>query len=471
MSDFLLENDAARRLIKTLGLPVPTPARLSRERGPWCARPLDDAPVVVAAAPGGQLGAAIAQTLVQAGAMPQLATPELAPAFGAPSEAYGRPLRILDPAALPDAARFHAIVFDATGCAVPSDLRSLYDAFHPFVRKLRGNGRIVVLGRPATGEDPATDATRTALEGFVRSLAKEVGRFGSTAHLLRVGIGAEAGLEGPLRFLLSRRSAFVSGQVLEIMASASEAAPWVRSLAGKVALVTGAARGIGAATARRLALEGAHVVCLDRPADGQLASTLAREIHGTTLLSDVAAPEAAATIANTLQETFGGVDIVVHNAGITRDKSLAHMKEDAWDLTLGINLGAVVAITDALLAGTLRDRGRIVLLSSVTGIAGNRGQTNYSASKAGLLGYARSLDARLRPRGITVNAIAPGFIETRLTAAIPLAMREAARRLSNLGQGGLPEDVADAITFLATPHAYGVHAQVIRVCGGALLGA
>jgi 3-oxoacyl-[acyl-carrier protein] reductase len=148
------------------------------------------------------------------------------------------------------------------------------------------------------------------------------------------------------------------------------------------------------------------------------------------------------------------------------------MKADAWDMAVDINLGAVVRITDRLLEDSvLRPGGRIICLSSVSGIAGNRGQTNYSASKAGIVGFVEALASKVAKKGITVNAIAPGFIETRLTSAMPVAIREAARRLSALGQGGKPEDVGQAITFLATPGAVGLTGQTVRVCGGGLVGA
>ena len=129
------------------------------------------------------------------------------------------------------------------------------------------------------------------------------------------------------------------------------------------------------------------------------------------------------------------MDIVVHNAGVTRDKTLARMKPELWDQALAINLDAVVRISEALVAGALRDQGRIVCLSSVAGIAGNMGQTNYAASKAGIIGVVRHLAGELAGRGIAVNAVAPGFIETRLTAAIPTMIREVGRRLSNSGPG------------------------------------
>jgi 3-oxoacyl-[acyl-carrier protein] reductase len=147
------------------------------------------------------------------------------------------------------------------------------------------------------------------------------------------------------------------------------------------------------------------------------------------------------------------------------------MTEQQWDQVLGINLEAIIRINSALLESGLRDGGRIVSLSSIAGIAGNTGQTNYAASKAGVIGMTRYLAGQLASRGITVNAVAPGFIETRMTAAVPLVVREVGRRLAALGQGGLPEDVARTIAFLASPGAAGVSGDVLRVCGGALLGA
>ena len=173
------------------------------------------------------------------------------------------------------------------------------------------------------------------------------------------------------------------------------------------------------------------------------------------------------------QRAAGGcLDILVHNAGITRDKTLAKMDEQRWDLTIDVNLSSVIAVTETLLKdGTVPDGGRVVLVSSIAGIAGNAGQTNYAASKSGIVGLTRHLGCVLADRDIAVNAVAPGFIETRLTHAIPFTIREVGRRFSNLNQGGLPVDVAEAITFFSTPGAGGLHGNVLRVCGGNLLGA
>ncbi len=477
MSDFLLQlgqNPRARRMIKRLGLPIPVPQALRRASGPWQDRPLTDETIVFAAAPGGHLAPMIAKTLAAAGANPHVVG-EMDAAFRDLGQAYGRPATALDPDALPDRFRARALVFDASGITTIAELAGLYEFFHPLVGALEKCARVVVLGTdPAGAETPEAAAAQTALEGFVRSAGKELGRKGSTSHLLRVAVGAEARLEGPLRWLLSRRSAFVTCQPITLSADAkADPEPaWVRPLEGKVALVTGAARGIGAATARLLAAEGAKVVCLDRPADSEPLGKVARDIGGVVLLLDVTDENAPDILADELGEKHGGVDIVVHNAGVTRDKTLARMKPAQWNQTLDINLAAVCRITDALAQrDVLADGARIICLSSVAGIAGNVGQTNYAASKAGIVGYVRGLAPTLAARGITVNAIAPGFIETRLTAAIPVMIREAGRRLSALGQGGRPVDVGEAITFLASPGAAGITGTVLRVCGGALIGA
>ena len=474
MSDFLLENPQARKLVKTLGLPLPLPERLQRAGGPYEARPLDNRNVLVGGE--GALAAVLARTLTQAGANPWLVASDEATlsAYAEMGEAYARPPRRIEPGEAEQGARIDAIVFDATGLSSTDDLQALYELFHPWIRRLERSGRVVVIGRPAEdSKDPELAATRAGLEGFTRSVAKEIGGNGSTANSVFVQEGAEERLQPLLRFLLSPRSAFVSAQPFKVKTSVKgEDFPMTQPLEGLVALVTGAARGIGAATAELLASEGAHVVCLDRPADDGPCSRVAQRIGGSVLLVDITDDDAPERIAKTLQDKHEGVDIVVHNAGVTRDKTLARMSPEQWNSALDINLGAVIRITSELLdKKVIQSGGRVICLSSVAGIAGDRGQTNYSAGKAGIVGYVEALSRQVARRGITANAIAPGFIETRLTAAMPVALREAARRLSALGQGGKPEDVAQVITFLATPGAVGLTGETVRVCGGALIGA
>jgi len=474
MTDLLLENENARKLVKTLGLPIPVPEKLARSKGPYEERPLDDKTVLVCGVGG--LQATLAQILTKAGAYPLVVgtSDAVLEPFVGPGEAWARAPRRVEPGQAPEGERVDAIVFDGTGLETPDDLHQLYVFISPWIRRLNRSGRVVVIGRPAgDAKKPVRAATRAGLEGFTRSLAKEIGANGSTANSVFVQEGADERLDPVLRFLLSPRSAYISCQPFHVTKLAKgEEAPETHVLGGKVALVTGAARGIGEATAELLASEGAHVVCLDRPADDAPCSKVAQRIGGSTLLIDITDIDAPERIAGELKDRFGGVDIVVHNAGVTRDKTLARMSPEQWDMAVDIHLGAVIRITDRLLSDdALRPGGRVICLSSVSGIAGNRGQTNYSAGKAGIVGFVEALAPKVAKKGITVNAIAPGFIETRLTDAMPVAIREVARRMAAVGQGGKPEDVGQAITFLATPGAVGLSGETLRVCGGALVGA
>jgi 3-oxoacyl-[acyl-carrier protein] reductase len=448
MTDVLLrigENKPARRLLKTIGLPLPLPTVLRRAEGPWPLEPLAGQIIVVGSNAPSELEPALHALLADAGADARRGAAE---------------------------ASVHGLVFDATRLDAPERLRTLYEFFQPLVHKLASSGRVVVLARPlALAASSSAAAAQSALDGFVRSLAKELGKRGATAQLVRVAPGAETSLAPLLRFLLSERAAFITGQVFSLeVAKPNGPAPLVRPLQGKVALVTGAARGIGEATARRLAAEGAHVVCLDRPEDEAAIAALAAAIGGSSLPCDVSDAAAGQRISEALRSQQGGVDVVVHNAGVTRDRTLQRMREREWDQVLDINLSAVLRL-DRTLSELLRPGGREICLASIAGIAGTVGQTNYASAKAGLIGYVRKRAVELAERGITVNAVAPGLIETRLTAAMPVFVREAGRRLSALAQGGEPRDVAEAITFLASPGAAGISGSVLRVCGGAFLGA
>ena len=365
-----------------------------------------------------------------------------------------------------------ALVFDATGIADSTELVELQRFFYPATGRLRRSGRVVILGTPPAEAGSARAATaQRALEGFVRSLAKEVGGRGSTAQLVLVAKGGEDQLDSTLRFLLSPRSAYVSGQVVRIGPGVAPMPEldWERPLKGKTALVTGASRGIGAAIAATLARDGAAIVGLDVP---QAADTLRRvtgELDGEALGLDITAADAPERIADHFSR---GVDVVVHNAGVTRDRTIAKMPEERWRELMEVNLSSEERINEALLADELlRPNGRIICVSSMSGIAGNAGQTNYAASKAGVIGMVEALAPELAERGATINAVAPGFIETEMTATMPIGPREAGRRLSSLRQGGLPVDVAETIAWLAGPASTGVNGNVIRVCGQNLLGA
>jgi 3-oxoacyl-[acyl-carrier protein] reductase len=366
-----------------------------------------------------------------------------------------------------------AEIFDATGITDSSQLRALYDFFHPYARSLTPSGRVIVLGTPPEAcEQPRAATAQRALEGFVRSVGKEFGR-GTTANLVYVTPAAESIVESTLRFLLSAKSAYVSGQVVRVGPAAVTApADWDRPLFGKVALVTGAARGIGAEIARVLARDGAYVIALDVPAAGESLTAVANEIKGTALQLDITAADAPTRLANHIASRDGHVDVVVNNAGITRDKTIARMKPELWDSVLDVNLSSQERLNDILLERDLiPGGGRLIGVSSQNGIAGARGQTNYATSKAGVIGLVQSMAPVLASRGITVNAVAPGFIETQMTARMPVMLREAGRRMNSMTQGGLPVDVAENIAWLASPASGGVTGNVVRVCGQSLLGA
>ncbi|MEL7448431.1 MAG: 3-oxoacyl-ACP reductase [Pseudomonadota bacterium] len=368
-----------------------------------------------------------------------------------------------------------ALIFDATGISTTSGLNELYRFFHPRLPSLAANGRAILIGLdPVAGMEPRTYTAMRALEGFVRSLAKELGRRGATAQLLRVADDAAPWLHAPLDFVLSARSAFVSGQVLTISRGQlfDREAASDRPLAGKVALVTGASRGIGLATANTLARDGAAIVGVDQPATGQRLVDAMSAIGGTGQMADISAADAPKRLVDALLKDHGGVDIVVHNAGITRDKTLARMSAEQWESVLEVNLAAVERFNQRLLErAALRGAGRIVCVASTSGIAGNGGQTNYGTSKAGIIGMVQALAPHLAKRGHTINAVAPGFIETDMTAAMPALNRFVARRMNAVSQGGLPQDVAETIAFFASPMATGVNGNVLRVCGQNIIGA
>ncbi len=448
MSDryqFLAHTPVGQLVVKSLGLPDP-PALRRHRRGDR----LVDGSVLLGAATDGRLLGPVRAQLDAAGVT--VATEAV------------------------DGEHHRGLAFDATGITETADLVALRDFFSPRVRSLHSNGRVVVLGTPpgAAGDTSAAVAQR-ALEGFTRSLAKEIGR-GCSVQLVYVQPGFEDALTSTLMFLLSAKSAYVSGQVIRVGTTGSPGTPMVvdagTPLTGKVALITGASRGIGATTARVLTRDGATVVGLDvAPAADEL-HRLTGELGGSAVVLDITAADAPQRIAAKLEERHGGVDIVVHNAGITRDKKLANMPVNHWTSTIDVNLVAPQRITDELLAqGLLRPNGRIIGIASIAGIAGNPGQTNYAASKAGMIGLVERLSSRLAETDITANAVAPGFIETQMTAVIPLLLREAGRRMNSMSQGGLPVDVAETIAWFADPRSSAVRGNVVRVCGQSLLGA
>ncbi|MGZ5417477.1 MAG: 3-oxoacyl-ACP reductase [Nocardioides sp.] len=374
----------------------------------------------------------------------------------------------------PASERYKGLVFDATGITSSDQLVELQKFFTPLMRSLESCPRVVVLGTPPETVHGAERVAQRALEGFTRSLGKEIGK-GGTVQLVYVTPKADDSIASTLGFLLSTKSAYVSGQVVRIgthgKAEAGEVADWTKPLAGKVAIVTGASRGIGEQIARVLHRDGATILGIDVPQAASELQAVTTELGGDHLTLDITTKDAPQRIAKHVKEKFGGVDIVVHNAGITRDKKLANMKEDGFASAIAVNLTAPERITTELLRQDLVNaNGRIIGVASIAGIAGNLGQTNYAASKAGVIGFVDSLADDLKD-GITINAVAPGFIETKMTAAVPFATREVGRRLNSLSQGGQPVDVAETIAWYASPASTAVNGNVVRVCGQMMLGA
>ena len=389
-----------------------------------------------------------------------------------------------------DVDRVGAVLLDYTEVQSPSDLGGPALELSSALRKLRPGGRVITLSRPAPGIGtgaasgtvagaeqlaPSQAAARQGVVGLLRSVAQEM-RGGVTANgvLVADGVAADApSVVGAIRFFLSGRSAYVDGQFLTVGDDRGDASvDWEHPVAGKVAVVTGAARGIGEQVTRTLAASGATVIPVDVPAAGDALTKLANELRVPALQLDVTDPQAGQKILDLVAGRYGRLDLVVHNAGITRDKMLANMDDAKWNSVIAVNIESQLRINETLLASDrLGAAPRIVCLASTSGVAGNRGQTNYAASKAGVIGAVAATAPLIAAKGGTINAVAPGFIESEMTAKIPAARRQISRRLNSLQQGGTPVDVAQAITFLLSDAAGGINGQTLRVCGQSMVGA
>ena len=245
------------------------------------------------------------------------------------------------------------------------------------------------------------------------------------------------------------------------------------SLKNKISLVTGASRGIGAAIAIELAKYGASVIGTATSEKGTEIIKKSFEINkvkGQAMVLDVNSNASIETLMNKINEEFGTVDILINNAGITRDTLLMRMKEEDWDAVISTNLKSVYKLSQAVLRGMMKNRsGRIINISSVVGHMGNAGQTNYAAAKAGINGFTKSLAQEVGSRGITVNAIAPGFIDTDMTRALDDTQRESLLKHIPLAKLGQPQDIAQAVCFLASDAANYITGETIHVNGGMLM--
>ncbi len=247
-------------------------------------------------------------------------------------------------------------------------------------------------------------------------------------------------------------------------------------LSGKVAIVTGSARGIGRAIALKLAEVGADIVLNDIAAAADSLEEVAAEIRALNrqalaVTADVSSKDDVNRMVEAAVNTFGHIDIMVNNAGVTRDQLLIRMTDEEWDTVLNIDLKSAFLCTRAVLRHMLRQRhGRIISIASVVGIIGNAGQANYASAKAGVIAFTRSVAKEVGSRGITANAVAPGFIETRMTEQLDEKQRQALQQRIPLGSIGTPRDVAEAVAFLASEEAKYITGQVLSVDGGMALG-
>jgi len=365
-----------------------------------------------------------------------------------------------------------ALIFDATHITSPEMLNQCHTFFSQQLSRLSPSGKILIVGLVITPTMTILQAAaQRALTGIVKSIAKEVGRKGCTANLVYASALTSASLGAASRFFLSDKSAFVSGQVLSAMDGEFTLKQWSKPLEGKTALVTGASRGIGAAIAQILAADGANVIGLDIPQAKDALTQQMAAINGQSILLNITDEDAGAKISQAINMPL---DIVVHNAGITRDKTLKRMSSEQWQSVIDINLMSVARINEYFFVNhCFSPQARVVCVSSISGIAGNVGQVNYAASKSGIIGLVEATAAQLAAQGsnVTINAVAPGFIETQMTGKVPLLTRHFGRRMCALSQGGLPVDVAQTIAFFCAPNTQNVSGNTLRVCGQNLIGA
>jgi 3-oxoacyl-[acyl-carrier protein] reductase len=385
--------------------------------------------------------------------------------------------------------RCSGIVLDARGVRSVHELTSLFTALRPRLPLLDRNGRLVVVSATQAGTSSgkpkdaviaaSSSSVAEAIHGFTKSVAKEIAHKGATANTLQLLTDAShgySGFAGPLQFLLSSRSAFVTGQRI-FVSPQSAAVPSTSetdlfNVSGKKILITGASRGIGECIARLLYAEGADLILLDHPAALQSLGETAEMLDAKLISLDVSDQDAPSTLLHFLQNSLGidRLDAVVHNAGITRDKTFKNMSEANFQAVINVNLESISRMDELLYGNLLQPGSKAVYMSSISGIAGTFGQTNYSCSKAGVIGYVNGLAAASGAHGVGVNAIAPGFIETEMTAKIPFIKRTVGRYMNSLLQEGYPVDIAESVLFFTSCASDCVQGSTLRVCGGHIIG-
>lgn len=370
---------------------------------------------------------------------------------------------------LPADKKIAALVLDFGKATDVKETASLYAAIHSYIKNIKKSGRLIIHWQKSA----KNEAIEAALSALVKSIGRELGKYGSTANLILSDSKATgSATQAAIAWLLSDRSAFVSGQLFHVEANSAAPAFDPKQeglLAGKTAIVTGAARGIGLLIAQCFRREGAHVIGIDHPSQEDILKSEMKGIGADVFLQDLLDANAVTNIKNLIHNGPGQIDIMVHNAGITKDRTIANMQAADWDRVMQVNYAFPSKMTMELLKPgsaiipLIKEGGCVVNISSIVGLAGNFGQTNYAAAKGALIGHTK--DMHKQKISANINAIACGFIETKMTEKIPPVMREIARRINALKQGGLPSDVAEATLFLCSGLGSGISGQTIRVCG------